>query len=69
MQKLYGSYIVKKKKYATSKKRTEQELKMQSDMLIAFYKKNLVLFIERELGIKLTKWQKYLVKLIQKGVR
>ena len=60
---------MKKKKYATSKKRTEQELKMQSDMLIAFYKKNLVLFIERELGIKLTKWQKYLVKLIQKGVR
>lgn len=60
---------MKKKKYATSKKRTEQELKMQSDMLIAFYKKNLVLFVERELGIKLTKWQKYLVKLIQKGVR
>lgn len=60
---------MKKKKYATKKKRTEKELQMQADMLIAFYKKDLVLFAERELGIKLTKWQKFLMKLVQKGVR
>ena len=42
---------------------------MQSDMLIAFYKKDLVLFVERELGIKLTKWQKFFMRLVQKGVR
>ena len=42
---------------------------MQSDMLIAFYKKDLVLFVERELGITLTKWQKFFMRLVQKGVR
>ena len=60
---------MKKKKYISNKKRTEKELQMQSDMLIAFYKKDLVLFVERELGIKLTKWQKFFMRLVQKGVR
>ena len=60
---------MKKKKYISNKKRTEKELQMQSDMLIAFYKKDLVLFVERELGITLTKWQKFFMRLVQKGVR
>lgn len=60
---------MKKKSYTSKKIQTKKELKMQTDMLVAYYKKNLVLFVERELGIKLTNWQKFLMKFIQKGVR
>ena len=31
-------------------------------ILIEFYKRNLDVFIERELGVKLTKWQKFILK-------
>ena len=43
---------MKRKKHISGKKREEKELKMQTDMLIAFYKNNLDIFVERELGIK-----------------
>lgn len=59
---------MKKRANVTKKQRQEKELKMQSEMLIAFYRKNLVLFVERELGVKLNKWQKILLSLVQRGV-
>lgn len=60
---------MKKKKYISGKKREEKELKMQTDMLIAFYKNNLDIFAERELGIKLTWFQRKMLKMVQKGIR
>lgn len=58
-----------KRKQSRNKKKKEKELKFQTDMLISYYKKDLVLFVERELGIKLTRWQKFLISIVQKGVR
>lgn len=58
-----------KRKQSRNKKKEEKELKFQTDMLISYYKKDLVLFVERELGIKLTRWQKFLISIVQKGVR
>ena len=34
----------------------------QMEILIAFYKRNPDVLIERELGVKLTKWQKFILK-------
>ena len=60
---------MKRKKHIFGKKREEKELKMQTDMLIAFYKNNLDIFVERELGIKLTWFQRKMLKMMQKGIR
>lgn len=34
----------------------------QRQMIIAYYKRNPDVFVERELGVKLTKWQKFILK-------
>lgn len=41
----------------------------QVQLVIAYYKRNLDVILERELGIKTSWWQKFLLKLVQKGIK
>lgn len=41
----------------------------QVQLVIAYYKRNLDVMLERELGIKTSWWQKFLLKLVQKGTK
>ena len=41
----------------------------QVQLVIAYYKRNLSVMLERELGIKPSWWQKFLLKLVQKGIK
>lgn len=41
----------------------------QVQLVIAYYKRNLDVMLERELGIKTSWWQKFLLKLVQKGIK
>ena len=34
----------------------------QRQMIIAYYKRNLDVFMERELEVKLTKWQRFILR-------
>ena len=54
----------RKKHNATKQKENAKQIEKQRQMaiLIGFYKRNLDVFIERELGVKLTKWQKFVLK-------
>ena len=54
----------RKKHNATKQKENAKQIEKQRQMaiLVAFYKRNLDVFIERELGVKLTKWQKFVLK-------
>lgn len=56
----------KKKENNTGKQKERQR---QEAMVIAYYKRNLPLMIERELDVKLSKWQTFLLKLVQKGIK
>lgn len=48
-------------------KRTKNNMQQRQEaILIAYYKNNPVEFFERELGVKLTKWQKFLLKMVKK---
>lgn len=52
----------KKHKKNNNKPTTE----MQRQMAIAYYKKFPVIFVERELGVELYSWQKWLLKFMFK---
>ena len=41
----------------------------QVQLVIAYYKRNLDVMLERELGFKPSWWQKFLLKLVQKGIK
>ena len=41
----------------------------QVQLVIAYYKRNLDVMLERELGVKPSWWQKFLLKLVQKGIK
>ena len=41
----------------------------QMAVVRAFYIRNIDVMLERELGIKTSWWQKFLLKLIQKGIK
>ena len=58
--------MAKRKRYSTRNKNKEIE-KRKQEVVISFYRSNPELFFERELGIKLKKYQKLLLKLIEKG--
>lgn len=58
--------MAKRKRYSTRNKNKEIERRKQ-EVVISFYRSNPELFFERELGIKLKKYQKLLLKLIVKG--
>lgn len=48
----------KKKRYKKHNVDKQKEL----EIVIAFYKRNLDVFVERELNIKLTWWQRFILK-------
>lgn len=52
-----GQYVdmSKQKKHNVKKQR-------QLEILVAYYKRNPDIFIERELGVKLTKWQRFILR-------
>ena len=58
--------MAKRKRYSTRNKNKEIE-RRKKEVVISFYRSNPELFFERELGIKLKKYQKLLLKLIVKG--
>ena len=41
----------------------------QVQLVIAYYKRNLDVMLERELGIKTSWWQKFLLNLVQVGIK
>lgn len=41
----------------------------QVQLVIAYYKRNLDVMLERELDVKPSWWQKFLLKLVQKGIK
>ena len=41
----------------------------QAQLVIAYYKRNLDVMLERELGIKTSWWQKFLLNLVQVGIK
>ena len=42
---------------------------MQVQLVIAYYKRNLDVMLERELGVKTSWWQKFLLNLVQVGIK
>jgi hypothetical protein len=51
------------------KKRNKAYEERMEQITIGYYKRHLDIMIERELGITLTKWQKFLLKRVQKGIK
>lgn len=41
----------------------------QVQLVIAYYKRNLDVMLERELGVKTSWWQKFLLNLVQVGIK
>lgn len=41
----------------------------QAQLVIAYYKRNLDVMLEKELGIKTSWWQKFLLNLVQVGIK
>ena len=41
----------------------------QVQLVIAYYKRNLDVMLGRELGVRPSWWQKFLLKLVQKGMK
>ena len=56
----------KRKKQNVNKQISKKEA--QQMVLVAFYKRNLDMFIERELEVELSWWQKKLLRIVQKGI-
>ena len=50
----------KNKSKKIQKNKVTQQVK--KEMVIAFYKRNLDVFVERELGVKLNWWQRFILK-------
>lgn len=44
------------------------ELRQEREIVVEYYKKNPIEFIERELGVELYGWQKFLLKFTLKGI-
>ena len=53
------SYIYMKGGIKVSESKTKEK---QRQMIIAYYKLNLDVFMERELEVKLTKWQRFILR-------
>lgn len=49
--------------------KNKQLKEKQMQIVIAYYKRNLSVMLERELGIKPSWWQNFLLKLVQKGIK
>lgn len=60
-----------KRKKHNNNKQQAQISKKEAQMAVvrAFYIRNIDVMLERELGIKISWWQKFLVKLVQKGIK
>lgn len=60
-----------KRKKHNNNKQQAQISKKEAQMAVvrAFYIRNIDVMLERELGIKTSWWQKFLIKLIQKGIK
>lgn len=60
-----------KRKKHNNNKQQAQISKKEAQMAVvrAFYIRNLDVMLERELGIKTSWWQKFLIKLVQKGIK
>ena len=56
----------KKNKKRSNKQNKTATKKMQKEMAIAYYKRNPVIFVERELGVEMYGWQKVLLKFLFK---
>lgn len=41
----------------------------QVQLIISYYKRNLDVMLERELGVKTSWWQKFLLNLVQVGIK
>ena len=41
----------------------------QVQLIISYYKRNLDVMLERELGIKTSWWQKFLLNIVQVGIK
>lgn len=54
----------KKSKRKYKNKDSQMSLEMKRQMAIAYYKRNPVIFVERELGVELYGWQKTLLKFM-----
>ena len=58
------------KKHNNNKQQAQMSQKeAQMAVVKAFYIRNIDVMLERELGIKTSWWQKFLLKLIQKGIK
>ena len=58
------------KKHNNNKQQAQMSKKeAQMAVVKAFYIRNIDVMLERELGIKTSWWQKFLLKLIQKGIK
>ena len=58
------------KKHNNNKQQAQMSKKeAQMAVVRAFYIRNIDVMLERELGIKTSWWQKFLLKLIQKGIK
>ena len=60
-----------KRKKHNNNKQQAQISKKEAQMAVvrAFYIRNIDVMLERELGIKTSWWQKFLLKLVQKGIK
>ena len=60
-----------KRKKHNNNKQQAQISKKEAQMAVvrAFYSRNIDVMLERELGIKTSWWQKFLIKLVQKGIK
>lgn len=60
-----------KRKKHNNNKQQAQISKKEAQMAVvrAFYSRNIDVMLERELGIKTSWWQKFLLKLVQKGIK
>ena len=60
----------KRKKHNNNKQQAQMSKKeAQMAVVRAFYIRNIDVMLERELGIKTSWWQKFLIKLVQKGIK
>ena len=60
----------KRKKHNNNKQQAQISRKeAQMAVVRAFYIRNIDVMLERELGIKTSWWQKFLIKLVQKGIK
>lgn len=59
----------KRKKHNNKQQAQISKKEAQMAVVRAFYIRNIDVMLERELGIKTSWWQKFLIKLVQKGIK